>query len=104
MLAMRFPMQHATWTDGPSLPTDRPEAMTRGYTRGHRCFIPIRTQRRTKVTLLTKNVQKPKKPFMTNPAMMHLISEIPEPAAYFAKDRTRCAATKEKAAYGQFFI
>ena len=52
---------------------------------------------------MTKNVQKPKKPFMTNPAMMHLISEIPEPAAYFAKDRTRCAATNEKAAYGQRF-
>jgi hypothetical protein len=26
-------------------------------------------------------VHQPRKPFMTNPAMMHLISEIPEPAA-----------------------
>ena len=64
-------------------------------------MLPASAPRRTKVTLLTKNVQKPKKPFMTNPAMMHLISEIPEPAAYFAKDRTRCAATNEKAAYRQ---
>ncbi len=30
---------------------------------------------------------------MTNPARMHLISEIPDPAAYFAKVFTRCAAT-----------
>jgi len=27
------------------------------------------------------NVQKPKNPFITNPAIMHLISEIPDPAA-----------------------
>ena len=32
MLAMRLPMQHATWTDGPSFPTESPEAMTRGCT------------------------------------------------------------------------
>jgi hypothetical protein len=35
---------------------------------------------------------------MTKPDNMHLISEIPEPAAYFAKDRTRWEATKEKVA------
>ena len=34
--------------------------------------------------------------------MMHFISEIPEPAAYFANDFTRCAATKENAACGTF--
>ena len=50
------------------------------------------------MTLLMKNVPNPKKPFMTNPAMIHLISEIPEPAAYFANERTRCAATNEKPA------
>lgn len=33
---------------------------------------------------------------MTKPAIMHLISEIPEPAAYGAKDLTRVAATKAK--------
>lgn len=30
--ATRDPIQQATCTDGPSLPTDRPEAMTRGCT------------------------------------------------------------------------
>lgn len=55
--------------------------------------------RRTSVTLLMMSVQKPRKPFMMNPAIMHLISDIPDPAAYFASDCTRCAATKEKAAW-----
>jgi hypothetical protein len=36
---------------------------------------------------------------MTNPEMIHLISEIPEPAAYLAKDWTRRAATKDNAAF-----
>lgn len=49
-----------------------------------------------------KNVQKPRNPGMTKPDMMHLISDIPEPAAYLAKDRTRRAATKENVAY--FFV
>ena len=35
-----------------------------------------------------------------NPAKIHLISEIPEPAAYFAKDRTRRAAINENVPYG----
>ena len=40
---------------------------------------------------------------MTNPEMMHLISAIPEPAAYLAKAWTRRAATKDSAAYwGRF--
>jgi hypothetical protein len=30
---------------------------------------------------LMRKVQKPRKPFMIKPAMMHLISEIPDPAA-----------------------
>jgi hypothetical protein len=47
--------------------------------------------------LLMKKVAKPRKPCMTKPARIHLISEIPEPAAYFAKERTRCEAMKEKA-------
>jgi hypothetical protein len=29
-------------------------------------------------------VQKPRKPFITKPAMMHLISDMPDPAAYGA--------------------
>jgi hypothetical protein len=41
---------------------------------------------------LISNVHEPRKPFMTKPAMMHLISEIPEPAAYGAYDLTRTAA------------
>jgi hypothetical protein len=48
---------------------------------------------------LISNVQKPKKPFMTNPAMMHLISEMPEPAAYGAKDLTSVAAVNAKKVY-----
>jgi hypothetical protein len=35
-----------------------------------------------------------RKPFITNPAMIHLISEIPEPAAYGANDLTRKADMK----------
>lgn len=49
----------------------------------------------TSVRLLITSVQKPRKPFMTKPARIHLISEIPEPAAYFATFLTRCAATNE---------
>jgi hypothetical protein len=45
-----------------------------------------------------RNVQKPRNPCMTKPDMMHLISGIPEPAAYLANDRTRREATKEKVA------
>jgi hypothetical protein len=52
----------------------------------------------TSVKLLIRNVQKPRNPSMTNPEMMHLISEIPEPAAYLAKDWTSRAATKDNAA------
>lgn len=44
---------------------------------------------RTSVKLLIASVEKPKNPFIVNPAMIHLISEIPEPAAYFAKRLTR---------------
>jgi hypothetical protein len=40
------------------------------------------------------DVVKPRKLFITNPAMMHLISLIPLPAAYGAKDRTRNAEVK----------
>ena len=46
------------------MPTDKPEPMARGS--------PID---------LIESVVKPRKPFMTNPAMMHFISEIPDPAA-----------------------
>ena len=45
-----------------------------------------------------KNVVKPKKPCMMNPAKMHFISDIPEPAAYFARERTRWAAVNENMA------
>jgi len=46
--------------------------------------------------LLIANVANPRKPFMTNPARMHLISDIPDPAAYLARDLTRCPAMNEK--------
>jgi hypothetical protein len=48
--------------------------------------------------LLIANVQNPRYPFMMNPARIHLISDIPEPAAYFAKDRTKWAAVNENIA------
>lgn len=34
-----------------------------------------------------------------NPARIHFISDMPEPAAYFAKDFTKCAAIKENMAF-----
>lgn len=42
------------------------------------------------------SVHHPRKPFMTKPAIMHLISEIPEPAAYGANVLTRTAAVNAK--------
>lgn len=49
--------------------------------------------------LLIIKVESPRYPFMTNPAMIHLISDIPEPAAYFANESTRCADTRENNIY-----
>lgn len=70
--ATREPIQQATCTDGPSFPTDKPEAMIKGYPR--LAFTPsVRTRGRTKVRLLIKNVPKPRKPFMLKPARIHLI-------------------------------
>jgi hypothetical protein len=40
------------------------------------------------------NVVAPRKPFITNPAIMHFISLIPLPAAYGAKLLTSLAAVK----------
>lgn len=71
---MTFPVQTAKCTLGPSLPTDKPDAMANGK--------PID---------LISNVHAPKNPFMTKPAMIHLISEIPEPAAYGENDLTSVA-------------
>ena len=48
---------------------------------------------------LMSKVQKPRKPFITKPAMIHLISEIPEPAAYGAYALTRLAAARAKIIY-----
>jgi hypothetical protein len=45
-----------------------------------------------------KSVVKPRKPFITKPAIMHFISEMPEPAAYGAKLLTSLAAVKENRA------
>jgi hypothetical protein len=49
---------------------------------------------RGSATDLITNVQKPRKPFITKPAIIHLISEIPDPAAYGANDLTRLAEVK----------
>ena len=54
----------------------------------------------TNVTLLMKKVANPRNPFIINPARIHLISEIPEPAEYLPKDLTRCAAVNENIAWG----
>lgn len=56
----------------------------------------------TSVRALMMNVENPRYPFMIKPARIHLISDIPEPAAYFARVLTRCAARKEKIAYRIF--
>lgn len=61
---MTFPVHTAKWTLGPSFPTDRPDAIANGN--------PID---------FINNVHAPRKPFITKPAMMHLISDMPEPAA-----------------------
>jgi hypothetical protein len=47
---------------------------------------------------LMKSVVNPRKPFITKPAMMHFISEIPDPAAYGAKLFTSLAAVNENKA------
>jgi hypothetical protein len=47
--------------------------------------------------LMTK-VQAPRNPFITKPAIMHLISDIPDPAAYGANDLTSVAAVNENSA------
>jgi hypothetical protein len=45
-----------------------------------------------------KNVSALRKPLIMNPPKIHLISEMPDPAAYGAKPRTRYAADEEKIA------
>lgn len=79
---MTFPVQTAKCTLGPSLPTDRPDAMASG-----------------KPMDLISSVHAPRKPFMTKPAMMHFISDIPEPAAYGANDLTKVAEVKANRIY-----
>ena len=48
--------------------------------------------------LLMNSVVAPRNPFITNPAMIHFISLIPEPAAYGAKLLTSVAAVSAKRA------
>jgi hypothetical protein len=43
---------------------------------------------------LIKSVHPPRKPFITKPAMMHFISDMPDPAAYGANVLTSFAAIK----------
>lgn len=56
-------------------------------------------KRRTSVILFITNVGRLKKPLMTNPAKIHLISEIPDPAAYGANDLTKNAHTNANSPY-----
>lgn len=51
-----------------------------------------------------KNVANPKYPCMTKPARMDLISEMPDPAAYLAKERTRCDEINEKAIWNKGWV
>lgn len=48
--------------------------------------------------LLIRKVERPRNPCITNPARMHLISDMPDPAAYLAIDRTRWDAMKARIA------
>jgi hypothetical protein len=57
-----------------------------------------RVKELTSVRLLIKKVAYPRNPCMMKPARMHFISEMPDPAAYFAKLRARWAATNENMA------
>jgi hypothetical protein len=47
---------------------------------------------------LINSVHAPRKPFITKPAMMHFISDMPDPAAYGAKLLTSVAAVRENSA------
>ena len=61
------------------MPTESPDAMDRG-----------------RAIDLIINVLAPRNPFMTNPAMITLISDIPDPAAYGAKQSTKMAEENAK--------
>ncbi len=76
---MTLSVQTAKWTLGPSLPTESPDPMDNGK--------PI--------DLIIK-VLAPRNPFMTKPAMITLISDMPDPAAYGAKQSTRIAEENAK--------
>lgn len=80
---MTFPVHTAKCTEGPSLPTDKPDAMASGR--------PMD---------FMASVRAPRKAFIAKPATITLISEIPEPAAYGAKVLTRTAERKAKRTYG----
>ena len=58
----------------------------------------------TNVKLLIARVENPKNPFIVKPAIIHLISEMPEPAAYFPSVFTRWAAVNENAAANKTYI
>lgn len=78
------------------MPTDKPDAMTRGWMITVSivlCHTP--ELEHTRVRLLIMRVHVPKNPFIIKPAKIHLISDIPEPAAYFANDLTRWPAVNE---------
>ena len=48
---------------------------------------------------MMKKVSTSKKPLIIKPPRIHLISEIPDPAAYGAKALTKKAAENENIAY-----
>ena len=73
--------------------------MTSGYVTKSDEVIWMAGFAHTRVKLFTRRVEKLRNPFMMNPASIHFISEMPDPAAYFARFFTRCAATNENDAY-----
>jgi hypothetical protein len=77
------------------LPTDRPDAITNGWMHLAKAFQIDAEKGLTRVILLIANVPNPKYPCITKPARIHLISEMPDPAAYFARFLTRWAAVNE---------
>src|ERR1700737_1935379 len=87
---MVWPAHTATWTLGPSLPTLRPDAIARGSVIVFMARLILVTWRGWRY------VVNPRNPFIVNPAMMHLISLIPLPAAYGANPRTKNAEVNAK--------
>lgn len=68
------------------MPTESPDPIARGYEFGRTKSVLLdefdkAVDELTKVRLLMAKVQILRKPLMINPPKMHLISDMPDPAA-----------------------